>query len=297
MVEQDPWILLKSPNAVDRLHGARILAERGQLSDGETELAKRKYRAEPDYFVRRALATLTRGTQSPSAGQTAMDGDELSSASELHNDAEAEAIAEITQMLLHELKPIVGRLDDDARLEVRNFEASQTRHNIERLRSLLAAIKVYGQAAATPTYVEFDLTESVTASVLQLREHSSSVVLARQEPVPAVGDWSLIEIAFQNGLMNAGESTKWSPKSITVNWSRTDRDFWIAIIDQGPGMNGDPELAFRPGATSKDEHDGFGLTNARRSMASTGGSVTLSTAGSFGARFEIRWPFPSDLRK
>ena len=77
-----------------------------------------------------------------------------------------------------------------------------------------------------------------------------------------------------------------------VNWNVTDVEYWVAILDGGPGPPYGFNRAFDIGSTTKEgDNLGMGLASAKRAIESLSGSIALmprSEAG--GARLEFRWP-------
>ena len=74
-----------------------------------------------------------------------------------------------------------------------------------------------------------------------------------------------------------------------MTWGMTDIDYWVAVLDRGPGIVGPAESTFGIGETTKKGHSGFGLAIAKQAIETLGGACTLQPAAEGGARFEIRW--------
>ena len=154
-----------------------------------------------------------------------------------------------------------------------------------------------------------------------------SIEMAGLRPCIVKGEKSILEIAFINGfrnaiealvdphasrekvedraiqetsmadvreLLGASERPLRNGKSIIVTWGVTDIDYWLAILDDGPGPPPDAAESFGIGRTTKPKkyHLGMGLAVAKRAMLSHEGVVFLSRRGDGGARFECRWPIP-----
>jgi C4-dicarboxylate-specific signal transduction histidine kinase len=97
-----------------------------------------------------------------------------------------------------------------------------------------------------------------------------------------------------NGLKNAVEAVHevgadLRTHPIVVSWGVTDKDYWISIVDRGPGVAAVSATRFEVGKSTKPGHSGFGLAVARRAMESLGGELSLSAAEAGGARYELSW--------
>ncbi len=106
-------------------------------------------------------------------------------------------------------------------------------------------------------------------------------------------DRALLRLAVSNGIRNAVEAVTGAPGDephpIIVAWGATDVDYWVTVLDRGPGVVGPAESAFGIGKTTKKGHSGFGLTIARQAIETLGGMCTLQPVTEGGARFELRW--------
>jgi signal transduction histidine kinase len=137
-------------------------------------------------------------------------------------------------------------------------------------------------AALIDEIVATEARESVTPSVVGPR------------PFVLVSDPAFLRLAVVNGLRNAIEAieqvgSRGQGHPIVVTWGETDRDWWISIIDQGPGISGSVEAKFEIGRSTKRGHRGFGLAIARRAMESLQGTVSLHPGTDGGTRYELRW--------
>tara|TARA_R110002074_G_scaffold303063_2_gene474261 strand:- start:845 stop:1108 length:264 start_codon:yes stop_codon:yes gene_type:complete len=80
-----------------------------------------------------------------------------------------------------------------------------------------------------------------------------------------------------------------SKPTIVVNWAETDRDYWIAILDEGVGIHGGIEGAFEIGTSTKN-HVGHGLPGIRAAMLSLQGTATLEPRKDRGCTLALTWP-------
>jgi sensor histidine kinase regulating citrate/malate metabolism len=103
-----------------------------------------------------------------------------------------------------------------------------------------------------------------------------------------------LRLALTNGVKNAIEATEALVpldirEPVAVNWGTTDIEQWVAVIDQGAGLDIAKEQAFRMGESAKDGHSGIGLSIAQQAMESLEGSCSLSPGTPKGAEFNMRW--------
>jgi len=288
---EDAFSLLASRSAIDRLKGARLLF-RAALSDADVLSVEHARTLEQDSWVRAALErVLDRGpsTVRPRT-ESIVQPYEPSDPNDVE-DIRAQLIATVTQMLLHEVRPLVGGLEYAASKEVKSFDTSETAKRIQRLKGFLETVSRFEKAAHPPRNKEFDLTDAVVQAVTS-ENSTQSVQLGREDPVPTRGDWDLIELGFVNGMRNALEACEETQGAVVVNWGVTDRDAWVAVLDEGCGLPSGYEDAHEPGRTTKSKtlHHGWGLTIAHRAIASAGGTIALRPRSPRGTSFEIRWP-------
>ena len=202
----------------------------------------------------------------------------------------AKAVEEVAGILMHEIAPIVGVLRSEVSRSLPGYETSRAKDSLDRLVALLEAVAELKKAASVPRIKEMDLATLLT----ELTEAIGPTNASLQGPVPFViaSDPALLTLAISNGLRNAAEAMsprKAGQDKMVVNWEESDMEYWVSILDFGPGIIGPPEGAFDIGTTNKHGHLGFGLAVARQAMSSLAGTVRLSNSSSAGAIFEIRW--------
>lgn len=207
----------------------------------------------------------------------------------------AAGIEETTTRLIHEIRPILGRLERYAQREIENYENSRTSRQVERLRSLVGAIDRLKTASGAPMLDDFVLDELIDAVIESEGEGSRvHVEAAGVRPLPIVADRGLVEMVIAQGLRNAIEATDpcaaGDGPGVTVTWGSTDKDYWVTILDRGPGTYGITEQLFELGETTKVGHFGVGLTLAKRAALALGGRIRLLPRNTQGLRFEFRWP-------
>ena len=196
--------LLKSADASDRLRGARALrrhATSGDRAEVEETLAR-----EPDSWVQTALRrVLSKLDGVPAPPVT--DAEELR---EISRETRAQATAEASATLLHELRPLVGMLRLRAEREIDDFEDSDTNRSIGRILAFLNAVERLRESASAPEWTEFNLSDLVAQTVeSELEERDRSLVMVvGSDPVPVLGDENLVQLALAQALRNAVEATK-----------------------------------------------------------------------------------------
>ena len=314
-----------TPN--ERLRAARFLAKNATNAD-QSRLSKIR-EAELNSWVRWPLDQALKRSEMDRAGFPPDSLEHLQETpfvdTQLHEELRARAIDETTAFFLHELRPLVGFLDLHAAAEIDGYACSRTKNSVRRIQSFLDAIANLRTATASPAIQEFDLTdlavrvttdevmkgratldyskgESDEDAVLEdgieavLQQPVVKLSLGRQEPVVAIGDPTLVEMAVANALRNAIESAlevkEPNRHEVTLNWGVTDTDNWIVVLDLGVGLPSGMDRMTLPGTSTKKNqgHLGMGLPIAQRAMESTGGSVRLSPRPDVGFSCEIRWP-------
>ena len=196
--------LLKSADASERLRGARALraaAVSTQRADISAALDR-----ETDSWVRSALSR-ARDRLEGIAPAPKAETEELL---EMSREVRAQATAEETTMLLHELKPLVGLLRLRAEREIADYQSSITGRSIDRIVSFLRAVELLGESASAPTWSEFDLTDLAAKTVeSELDEEDRSMVMAvRTDPAHVVGDENLVQLALAQAVRNAVEAVE-----------------------------------------------------------------------------------------
>lgn len=292
MTREESLGLLSSERTIDRLRAARALTRLAQPQD--IDVLRQAKVAELDALVRsvleRAIARVTPGNEAAKNDSGAVLTSEDPDLADLY----AQATEDVTKMVLHELRPIVGRLDMSASREVVDYVGSETDRAITRIRSLIDALAKLRDASAVPSQDEFDLTDFVRVTAREAGLNKCPILFARDDPVVVKGDPDLVGLALINALRNASEALKEAglQTPLVVNWGTTNKDAWISVLDEGIGLPEGATKIWEAGITlkSKDVHDGFGLTIARRAMLSLEGSIELRPRLPRGTACDIRWP-------
>ena len=310
----------------ERLRAARFLAKHATKAHRH-RLSKIR-EAERNSWVRQALDQALKRSENGSAVSEIAAIKELQETpldARLHEELRAQAIEETTALFLHELRPLVGLLDDAADGEVHCYARSRTKASVGRVRSFLDAIERLRMASAAPAIQEFDLTDLVVrvaadearpgrATLDDVKEGAredtslddddeqapqpvAKLSLARQDPVVTTGDPALVEMAVANALRNAIDAVlevrEGDREDIILNWGVTDTDSWIVVLDEGCGLPQGWERLAEPGTSTKSKtqgHLGMGLPIAQRAIESMRGSFQLTPRSGAGVSCEIRWP-------
>ena len=289
--------LLRSSSANDRLIGARFLARSATPEDiGDIDIAIRN---ENVSWVRNALtAALVRATiswdKSPELPEGTASDDELSLTDSQVQQIYSSALQESTSVLLHEVEPLVGMARLYAKREIQDFEQSRTKAQFEQLDSLLHAIADLRKASSPAKLTEVDLPTLIRELLdRETADHKAVIQLAGPAPFNVLADRGRLLLTLGNGLRNALEANDAVDeplrRPLVINWNKTEKDFWVSILDHGTGLKGSIERIFEIGSTSKAGHQGMGLAVARQAMLSMDGDITISPREESGVKFEIRW--------
>ncbi|WP_248763903.1 HAMP domain-containing sensor histidine kinase [Pseudarthrobacter sp. SSS035] len=269
------------------------------LAEADTQPSLSRLRrirdSEPDSWVRVALERAIAKWEHANGG---LDVGEawISVPSEELEDAKAEAIQSVTQVILHEIRPLVSDIRSAVKLSLgASFEDSLAFKRIERLKSFLTTIHRLNEAAAAPRYIEFDLVSLVLEEIHAGGFTKKQAVASRADPVSTKGDPGLLRLALQNAIRNAVEASEESQNQVVINCGVNDTHAWVAVLDEGVGLPEATERVWEPGVSkkSRDLHFGWGLTIAQRAIHSLGGTIRLTPRKRGGTSCEIRWPLPA----
>lgn len=292
MTREEALAQLTSPSTHVRLQASRFLARIAQPSDLPALRAARI--AETSLYARgrldRAIERLTSVATAP-AGETA-DESEISEAS--RRQIYASATEWIAGLLLHEIASPIGLLAYEASREVPNYAASRTKAHIGTLQMVFAAIEQLRKASATPRPEEFDLASLIDEVVAnEFADVADKIAMQGPKPLVLVSDAALLRFAICNGLRNSVEAVAAMQGSdlptVIVTWGETDVDFWVSVLDHGPGIAGPVESVLKIGKTTKAGHSGFGLPIASAAIEALGGTLALQSAMGGGAKYDLRW--------
>jgi nitrogen fixation/metabolism regulation signal transduction histidine kinase len=292
VTRDDALTLLSSDSAHQRLKGARFLVRGAQQSD--LPLLRQARQRENVSYVKKSLDLVIMKLSQFLAAPVGEPLDEFDIPEEVRRQIRSQAVEHVTGILLHEIASPIGLVRRSASREVGNFEGSRTKFYLDSLQRIFEAIEQLKGAAAAPKPEEFDLAELIHE--IKLAETPSQKLdVSLHGPTPLIirSDPTLVRLAVCNGLRNAieavAEASDNESHPIVVTWDSTDVDYWVAVLDRGPGLIGPIEPAFEIGKSTKQGHSGFGLAIARQAIETLGGSVTLQPATGGGALYEVRW--------
>jgi len=289
MTHEEALELLQSQSSLLRRNAALYLASHATEAD-IPKLARARQIESDTYTLRRLDQALSRFITTEYGRETEQATDDAS----IDSATFAKAIEWVGRLVLHEMEGPIGRVALYASSEVGNYEASKTKAELEGLRQIFSGLTVLIEASRIPRRTDFDLSDLIQEIVDSEAGDVVDVSLHGAKPFIIEADPSLVRLALANGVKNAVEAVVENGASnaehpIIVTWGKSDKDYWISVIDSGPGIKGVVEDKFKTGLTSKRGHLGFGLAIAKRAMDSLNGTVSLESQSSGGASYELRW--------
>jgi signal transduction histidine kinase len=282
--------LLRGGNHRERLAAARALI--GHALPSDRHLISNVAKREDDQYVRAALLRLL-------VSLPAHDGDigrPLGPQKDPEpDDLKSGLIRLLTDQLTHEVATVVSTLKSYARRENDNYTGSQTEREIERLEHVLSAMRDLGDAASPAHWEQFDLSRFVGGVVQDERlvHHYDLLFAEGDRPHEVIASKGLIALFVRNAVANAIEATRslhGDPRPVIVTWGTDDRDHWLAVLDDGPGVARIQAELEEIGTSTKDGHPGMGLAIASQVATSLQGRLVLRTQERGGAICRLDWP-------
>lgn len=292
MTKEEALSALRSPASHQRIKAARFFIAHG--NEGDLLRLRQALQLESDTYVRKrleqAIERVSSGVERRAV--SAQEGENPIEAAD--QDSFAETVQRVGGLFLHEMEGPIGRTSLYASKEVPDYPTSKTKREIEALRSVFGGIEQLVKASKPPRPQQIDLAELIEIIVSTEIDPALNPSVYGTKPFLVTTDPDLLRLALVNGLRNAAEAiaqigSRDQQHPIIVTWGETDRDYWISVIDHGPGVSGSPIPKFEIGKTTKVGHRGFGLAIAKRAMESIGGTVLLQPGTDGGARYELRW--------
>lgn len=273
--------LLRSESSTDRLRGVRLLANEG----GPAELGylAELRRDETDSWVQRAMDHLISTWQGQRFVEDLLEreiGPEIV-------EAKAGEIQTLTRRFVHEVAHLCGRIEARAMSDigVAEYSTSKTRQAVSRLQDFLAVVRELHEAAEPASLAEFNLSDCVRNAAALCDPEKDEIIFARDDSVTVTGDERHLRIALANVVRNALDESRELGNAVTLSWDKTDRGYWISVIDGGKGLPLGFSHFFEPNVTSKstEHHFGWGLTIAKQALDVLGASIRYAPGATGGA--------------
>ncbi len=225
---------------------------------------------------------------------------------EIHEESE-KLFHAILRSVSHELRsPVTAMLaaaenlsrenvmkDDALRNEVR-LEIESSSQRLARVVDQLLAMSRIESGRLTLQKEKHDLRDLVRECLDQLARDLAGhavEVEAPTEPVTAWLDFALMRQAISGILHNASLHTPHGT-SVIISLRQEGDNAVIAIVDNGPGIEGDASRLFEPfyrGSGAKPGGLGLGLSIARSVIELHGGRIHVKSTA-YGTRFQIEIP-------
>ena len=131
---------------------------------------------------------------------------------------------------------------------------------------------------------------SDTAALIERDPGMSALAIAVAGSADVVGDREMLQVVFQNILMNAAQAMEGRGR-IDVTIAQSDVRCRVAIVDRGPGMSVDVrDKAFDAFFTTKHRGTGLGLPIARRVVEGHGGRIEIDVPDAGGTIVSVELP-------
>lgn len=206
--------------------------------------------------------------------------------------------AAVIGQVLHELLPAVGKLKLAATRSFQTFEESELKIEFDKLDELLEMFERWRQTKMPLKSTEFRLSQLVGEVVQDNFDDDVSVLIEpKTDSLIVRCDRTMLSVILANGIRNAKEaivakgSSRRRTDVVTVSFGATDRDWWVAVIDDGLGLADDSSHLFRTSTSTKPGHRGLGLPVALSAATRMGGRLSLDSQPSGGARLLFSMPF------
>ncbi|NHF67736.1 sensor histidine kinase [Xanthomonas hortorum] len=289
MTHEEAAELLLDRSSRERLRAATFFTQ--HATEADIPVLRRARQVESDtYVLRRLDAALARFMASAYTSPAPTD----QAIAIAESEAFAKAIEWVGRLALHEMEGPLGRVALYASLEVASYADSKIKIELETLQQIFSGVTVLVEASRSPSRTDFDLAQLISDIVTIEVAGRSEVSMHGPRPFVVESDQALLRLAVGNGIKNAYEAIAEFGSSniehpIIVNWGRSDREYWVSVIDSGPGVKGSIEERLRAGNSTKEGHLGFGLAVAKQAMESLNGSLELHSARGSGASYDLRW--------
>ena len=291
MTRDEALVGISSPDSEVRLKSARFFAM--NAGNGDRDVLRAACRVETVPWIQKALERSLEKIGPAPMVATSDSSESVDIPESVLAELRAAAIDEVASTIIHELATIVGRLRLQLKAHVIDYEGSRTETLVESLGGLLTGIRNLKTAASRPVYTECDLAAECAQACEIIAVREVTFRFAGPSPFLVELDVGLLKLALTNVLRNSVEAMCALPegaeRTVTVNWGRAGHEYWITVIDSGPGFGREPSSMVNFGVSTKIEHPGFGLATAKQAMKAMEGDIYPANAVQGGARVEMRW--------
>ncbi len=290
MTREEAFNRLSEASAHVRFEAVRAIEAFATPSDIATLLKVKS--KENDFYVKKRLQMLIEKISQMSLLKDPED-DDIEVPFETQRKIKSEAIEWVAGLLLHEIGSRLGLLESALETELPNYLSSITKKRVENLQDTFDGIEQLKMATLSPRPTEMDLASFIGELItLETENIEIDYYLVGRKPMIIYCDRSLLTLALCNGIKNAIEASlivaEHRRPVVTVSWGTTDRDYWVTVIDTGPGVL-ENTTSFNLGESTKAGHLGFGLGIAKQAMDTMRGEISLKNSGSGGTVYELRW--------
>lgn len=138
--------------------------------------------------------------------------------------------------------------------------------------------------------IDLGILIRATASLIERDPNMLHLEISVSGAAKIVGDREMLQIVFQNILMNAAQAMEGQGR-IDVTIAHADGRCRIAVVDRGPGMPDQVrEKAFEAFFTTKHRGTGLGLPIAKRVVEAHGGAIHIGAPSSGGTTVDVELP-------
>ncbi len=277
----------------ERYVAAKALVRYGLPNDLQTLLIAR--RKETDAYAAKwlefAIASCNKKATIEATKSMSLAGNVVEA--DARDRLRTQAVEWVASALLHEIGSKIGLLVAAATKEFPNYPGSDTQRHVQNIDKIFEGIAELRKATSVAHAEEFDLAQLIDEiTAVESDGTNVDISLVGRRPLAVIADPNLLRLALCNGIRNAIEAVKTIDAAedhrIVINWEVTDRDYWVSVIDHGPGVIGPIDPVFEIGRTNKAGHAGFGLAIAKQAMEMLGGTVHLTSSVAGGATYEVR---------
>jgi len=177
------------------------------------------------------------------------------------------------------------------------------RVRVNRMESLLSDLLAYSRVGRQ----EYQLAEVDTAAlahdIFDMLSNPEAISLTVVEPMPVFVTLRVpLELVLRNLINNAIKHHDKPQGTIVVSAETTPEGYEFMVADNGPGVPVEhQERVFGIFQTLRPRDDvegsGMGLAIVKKTIENYGGTISLSSDGSNGSRFQFTWPNEAKMRK